>query len=150
ALDERGALYIGRWTGASGDTFEIPFVCVTTFAPDGRYRRLHGYDLDQLDAARALYRELKTVATPQIENAATRSADEFAEAWRAHDWDRIAACFPAGYRESDRRKMVLLELDRDQFLGGLRVGFEISASSRSHALLATRGDRLGLYRYCWH
>src|SRR5262249_46298064 len=84
ALDEHRALYIGRLTGASGDTFEIPFVCVATFAPDGRYRRLHAYDLDQLDAARASYDELGArPLAPRIENAATRSVQRWAEARQA-------------------------------------------------------------------
>ena len=38
--------------------FEIPIVSVMVLGPDGRIRRLHTYDLDQLDAARACFDEL--------------------------------------------------------------------------------------------
>src|SRR5262249_36507582 len=45
--------------------------------------------------------------------------------------------------------MVLLDLDREQVLEGLRLGFDMSVSSRTRELLATRGDRLALFRMHW-
>src|SRR5262249_16630784 len=123
---------------------------VSVTEPTGRHRRWHLYDLDQLDAAHALYREMRaTPPAPRMENAATRSGDRFDDAWRARDWERFTACLAPTYLESARRRMVLLDLDRGQVLEGLRLGFDMDVSSRTRELLATRGDRLALFRMHW-
>src|SRR5262249_56270338 len=53
------------------------------------------------------------------------------------------------YRGRDRRRMVLLDFDREEFLESLRGHFTMSVSSRTSELLATRGDRLALFRVRW-
>jgi ketosteroid isomerase-like protein len=130
-----------------GGAFEIPFASVTLLAPEGRIRRLHCYGLDQLDAARACFAALTSDPPAlRIENAATRAADRVSEAWAARDWKRQAELFPAGFRCSDRRRLMQLELDRDQFLEWMRTTFEMSSSRLEQQVLATRGDRLALSR----
>jgi DnaJ-domain-containing protein 1 len=69
-----------------------------------------------------------------------------AAAWEARDWKHLAELFPAGFRLIDRRAMVQLELDRDQFLEWTRTSFEMSSSRLEQEVLATRGDRLALFR----
>ena len=55
ALDGGRLLQVGRWSGGeAAGTFEIPFVNVATLGPEGA-RRLHVYDFDQLDEARARF-----------------------------------------------------------------------------------------------
>jgi class 3 adenylate cyclase/tetratricopeptide (TPR) repeat protein len=153
ASSDRGGIVVALWSGnESSGTFEIPVVVVARNAPrpDGRVQRWDFYDVDQLDAAWASYRALTTETPRRIENTATRSADRGDEAWHARDWDGVVECVAAGYRESDRRKMVLVELDRERSLESLRVGFEMDVSSRRRELLATRGDRLALFRMRWN
>src|SRR5262249_15962337 len=104
------------------------------------------YSPDQLDAARACYERLETKAPPRIENAATRLSERFTCAWEERDWERIAAAFAPECRETDRRKMVRVELDRDRELESLRFLFEIGSSRFVEEVLATRGDRLALFR----
>ena len=64
-----------------------------------------------------------------------------------HDWERFAAGFAPGFRNIDRRKMVRLELDRDQYLESMRVLFEMTSTTTE--VLATRGSRLALVRVQW-
>ena len=76
AINGRGVLGVGGWVGSrEGGPFEIPSISVILRGPDGRIRRLHTYDLDQLDAARACFDAL-TAEPPalaaHVENAATR------------------------------------------------------------------------------
>jgi hypothetical protein len=75
--------------------------------------------------------------------------DRFADAWEARDWDRIAGGFAPGFRIMDRRKMVRIELDRGGHLESLRPMFEMRSSGFTGAVLATRGDRLALERFCF-
>jgi hypothetical protein len=136
AFDDRTVLLVATWAGSeSSGMFEIPVVVVSRVAPgpDGRIQRWHFYDLDQLDAARAMHRELGTAAVARIENAATRAGDRYDEACRARDWERLVACHASTYRESDRRRSVLLDFDRDQSLESLGWTYASVASRRRSA-----------------
>jgi tetratricopeptide (TPR) repeat protein len=147
-INERGTLGISLWTGDdTAGGFEIPVVTSATIAADGRHTRIDVYSLDQLDQARARFAEL-TAAPPalSIENAATRSMQRMAAAWAAHDWDGLAALYAPGFRQIDRRRLILLELDRQQALDSQRVAFEMRSSRMTREVLGTRGDRLALAR----
>jgi class 3 adenylate cyclase/ketosteroid isomerase-like protein len=125
---------------------------------DGRTVAIVSFDLDRLDAARAelaarYAAELASPARPaRIENAATRSFDRFERAWAARDSDAIASLYAPDFRLSDRRRLVRLELGREELLDGLRrtLGMQearLSAGAgRPGELLATRGERLALLR----
>ena len=67
-------------------------------------------------------------------------------AWQAHDWDGVAALYAPGFRQVDRRRLILLELDRQQALDSQRASFDMRSSRISSEVLATRGDRLALAR----
>jgi hypothetical protein len=82
----------------------------------------------------------------RFENAATRALEQFRAAWEARDWDGVCAGAAAGCRQIDRRGIVQLDLDRDQHLQWLRMVFEMPSSHYALEVLATRGDRLALYR----
>ncbi len=86
-----------------------------------------------------------TSASP-FANAAMRTIDRFDHAWAARDWDGVTALYAPGYRCSDRRSMARLELDREQFLETNRAAFNLAVSKHHRELLATRGDRLVLFR----
>jgi class 3 adenylate cyclase/tetratricopeptide (TPR) repeat protein len=78
-------------------------------------------------------------------NAASRAVDAFALAWRARDWDRVAATFVPSHRMDDRRKLVRLELSGERYFASLRMVF-VANSRWQFELLATRGERLALLR----
>ena len=71
AINRRGTLEVVRRVGSrDGGAFENDVVSVTLPGPDGRIRRLHTYDLDQLDAARACFDAL--TAEPPARASRTR------------------------------------------------------------------------------
>src|SRR5262249_49818426 len=70
--------------------------------------------------------------------------------WTTHDWKRLSALIPAGFRSIDRQRFAQLESDRDPFLEAFRPMFEMfSSSSPTSKLLGTRGDRLALFHGHW-
>jgi class 3 adenylate cyclase/ketosteroid isomerase-like protein len=149
AQDERHTLGIAGWVGTrEGGPFEIQFAVVIVHDPDGRIREYHTYDLDQLEDARARYTELAAAPrTPWVANAATRAMQRSVAAWEARDWEGFAAGFAPGFRSTDRRRLVRLELDRE-WIGSYRELLEMTTGF-SAEVLATRGERLAMLRVVW-
>jgi hypothetical protein len=148
-LADHVALFVASWTGSEATAaFEIPVVIVFRARPDGCIDRVHHYSLEQIGAARARFAELAAPPAPArlIDTAATRECDMFDRAWAARDWEVIAAEFAQGYRYEDRRAMVQLTLDREQWFEFSRPLFDMSSSRLATEALATRGDRLVLNR----
>ncbi len=144
----------GATTGAlrnSGAEFERPICQLWVFGADGQLVRWEQFDGDREADALARFDALAPVpAVPgvaRIENAATHHLEEFAAAWNAHDWRRIEAGYAPGFQRFDRRKLILLDLDRDQHLQWARTSFEMSASRMAIKVRATRGDRLALAKF---
>jgi len=147
ALDERNLLTIVRWVGnRDGGPFEIPVVNVTELDA-GDVRVLHAFDLEQLEEARACYAALRrSSSTAHIENGATQSLERLTRAWATRDWNGVAATLGPGFRQLDRRPMMQLELDRDEFLAFMREVYDMSSSRLESEVIATRGSRLALAR----
>jgi len=81
-------------------------------------------------------------------NTATRTFDEFMRCWQARDWEGVVAvCAPTALLV-DRRSLTGVDVEGTDFLASLRVVFDMTFSRWQGDLLATRGDRLALYR--WH
>jgi ketosteroid isomerase-like protein len=140
---------------AGGGAFEYPMIMLWRFGRDGLTSGLDLFDADRTADALARFDELVSSSAEvpatgsravRIENAATRLSDRFTRAWEARDWDAIAATFAPGCREVDRRQMVRIELDRDRQLESLHFLFEMESSRFVEDVLATRGDRLALFR----
>jgi len=151
-MSERGQLWVAAWLGTrEGGAFEAPWIVVSEHDTLGRVMRFDQYDLDQQDEARGRFAAISarpdTPPTPRIENAATRTVARVDAASEAHDWQRVTALFQVGFRASDRRRMVLLEIDREPYLESLRPFFEMAATTNE--VLATRGNRLALLRTRW-
>ena len=157
---------------SSGGPFERRWLNLLVFGADGRLirnemfdvdrtgealarfdelagQRLHAmevFDADRLDAALARHEDLsREPVSTRIENAATRSEDAICGAWEARDGQAMAALFAAHFRSIDRRSLMQLEVGRDEMLASVRPFVE-KGFTRSSDLLATRGDRLALYR----
>src|SRR5262249_19102454 len=152
-LDLRSdAFFLGRphvgTDRASGGTYERPYLWVAVFGTDGLVTRSEIFDADRDADALARFDELAAEPPPTalITNAATRSWDRVRDAWEARDWDRFVAIHPPGFRQIDRRSMVHLDLDRDEYLRSMRMIFDMSSSRFTANILATRGERLMLTR----
>ena len=81
-----------------------------------------------------------------FENAASRAWREVIAVWRQRDVERFAALHPTALRYRDHRRLVQLDLDRDEFLAFTRPLLEMRSNSAALDLLATRGERLALMR----
>ncbi|MGH7899798.1 MAG: nuclear transport factor 2 family protein [Candidatus Binatia bacterium] len=126
------------------------YLGIYLFGDDGLRTRIEVFDTDRVAEALARFDELTAERpAPRIENAATRSVERFDAAWKARDWERLTSLFAPGYRESDRRPIALLEIERERYLESLRPVFDTAVSGHSHELLATRGNRLALCRTLW-
>ncbi len=150
ALTDRGVLIAVRWVGSESEgAFELPAVVVLEIGADGRIRRWDAYDPEQIDAARARFAELAAPRAPAclFENTATQN--RFLRAWVARDWEAVVACHAPGLRYEDRRSLMRLDLDRDEYLAFIRPLFDMQVSRLSQEWLATRGDRLALTRLRW-
>src|SRR5262249_44428100 len=117
---ERALVADGLWSGRREDgDFEVPMILV--LAHDGRlFHAFDVYDADQLAAAQArcagLSRTPAEPASPRIGNLATRAEQAACDAFAARDWDRLVALFAPDFRSSDRRRLMHLELNREQLL----------------------------------
>ncbi len=134
---------------AGGGAYEREFLALHRFGADGLVTRIEYFDADRCEAdALARFDAMTAEPLPSagITNAATRSWDRHREAWEARDWDRFAAIFAPGFRQSDRRTMMHLEVDRDEHLQSMRLIFDMTSARFSGSFLATRGERLALQR----
>src|SRR5262249_27595169 len=87
-VSARGLMFVNVLHGTRhGGAFEEPRVHVTELDDEGRRaRRQDFYALDQLDAARARFAELRPDPLRIPPNAATRAADRFQRARETGDW----------------------------------------------------------------
>jgi class 3 adenylate cyclase/tetratricopeptide (TPR) repeat protein len=86
-----------------------------------------------------------TTTALRFANRASRSVDAFARRWEERDWGRVIETFAPSHRMDDRRKLVRLQLAGEDYFASLRMVF--AAGSRwAFELLATRGERLALFR----
>ena len=107
-LCERGSFVVTTTVGnpVSG-RYEIPVASVAEYDASGRLAHSDYYSLDQLDEARERYPEVESRgSTPWISNAVTRQRARFVRAWRAHDWDAVAATFAGDHQMRDGRSLV--------------------------------------------
>jgi hypothetical protein len=145
----RGVLFEYAWHGThEGGAFENVWLVLVELDQQGRARRADVWEAEQQDAALARFDELNaTTPTPsRFANTASRALDRAMAAWSARDWDGFARVLAREFRQSDRRKMVQLELDREQSIAFARQLGEMASTRVESELLATRGDRLSLSR----
>lgn len=134
---------------AGGGAFERHLLRLWVFGPDGLATRIEQFDVGDEAAALARFDELAAaVSAPRFENAATRVWDRIGAAWTGRDWEGVAALFPAGFQHDDRRRLIRLELDRDEWLASYRQLVDMTSGLRGE-VLATRGERLAMMRAQW-
>ncbi len=128
-----------------GGTYERQYLAIHGFTGDGRVNLQECFDVG--DEAEAFAR------FDQLTGRARRSwnrVDQFRElivaAWLARDWPAIERLFHDDFRFWDRRPLVQLELDRDGWMDMTRSLGEMRSSQILIDTLATRGERLVLWR----
>jgi hypothetical protein len=118
------------------------------FGGDGRVTRLEQFDSDRAGEALARFDEL-VGARPQLErfaNAAARAMREFDRCWEARDWDGVRSTYHPAHRMDDRRRLMRVVFEGGDFFANERLLFEDTSSRWRGDLLATRGERLALFR----
>jgi len=139
-----------------GGRFESPFIGVFAVDEQARIAGLDVYDLSEFDEAWARFSDLSRGGGSagdggegRFPNAATRAVERGTAALAARDWDGFAALFAAEFRNADRRALVQLESDREQWLTAFRQIVEMTSARPSYEVLATRGERLALFHMVW-
>ncbi len=151
-ISDRGSLAVGGWVGMrDGGLFEIATVTVNEVDEYGRILRLDVYEHAQLDQALARFAAIGSnpAVTPALRfaNAATRAWGRAHVRYQARDWSGMALqVFSERFRYTDRRRMALLDLDRDGFIELTRQLGDMRSAELAHDVLATRGERLALLR----
>ncbi len=131
--------------GASGGAYERPLLLLGVFGRDGLVVRAEWFDPNADAEALARFDEVAAERASDFANAVTRTEERFQRAWNTRDWEAFVALTSQGFRSIDRRPLMHLEVDRDTMLAGMRPFFEMGVK-RSYELLATRGERLALFR----
>ena len=67
-------------------------------------------------------------------------------AWNAGDWDAVQATLSPSQHQSDHRGHAQLDLSSRDRLVDMRMQFDAGLVNPGFTLLATRGERLALYR----
>lgn len=149
-MSDRGWLVQGGWVGTrEGGPFEIATISVSEVDDHGRVLRNDVYELTQLDQALARFAEIASApAVPpeaRFANAATRAWGQAAVRYQARDWSGTGhQLYSERFRYTDRRRMALLDLDREGFAELTRHFGNMSSVDFRHEVLATRGERLAL------
>jgi ketosteroid isomerase-like protein len=150
---ESSALLLGMtaegtaYPGTSDDDRRL--LALALFGRDGLIIRFEVFDTERQVKAMGRFDALTSsrAMSSSFENAATRALDGFIAAWHAQDWPAVERQISPDVRQIDRRDLMHLELDGQQYLESLRFSFEMSASRLTADVLATRGDHLALLRF---
>jgi hypothetical protein len=132
---------------ASGGRFERPALQLIRLGASGLVARMEMFEPDR--DAEALARFDALAAEPpaaRFGNAATRTVDEWIRCQNARDRDGAAAIFAPDVRLIDRRPLLGLDLTGGDVLANFRVLFDQGFRHWRSELLATRGERLALFR----
>lgn len=144
-----------RWSGTrEGGAFESPFLAVSKFDAEARIAEMHLFDPKQVDRARACFEGLvagrsedardgdvaaPSAASERFANAASRRWHRALDAWLERDGS-FEAFFAPSFEGHDRRRLVRVDMDREEVLAYSRPMLETSLRQSSR-LLATRGER---------
>jgi hypothetical protein len=151
-LGLRSDALLVRWTSSGtlrsgGGRFERPLLALWAFGADGLLTRWEQHDPDRDAEALARFDALTAeLASPRIENAATRLTDRIATLAAARDHAGVTAMLAPGFRMIDHGSTGHLEVDSRGFLDSSRFLLAMRDYRSTSETLATRGDRLALKR----
>jgi hypothetical protein len=176
-LSERGALFVYQWQGTrEGGRFELPKIAVTEADAAGKICRIDQYDFDQLDAARARFRETgaslgpRNAATAPVSasgssaassakdplaafvkpNAATSAADRLQGAFVGRDSEAARAMCRPNAKFEDRRRFALVTMNLEEWMASRKLAVKNFPSLRyERQLMRTAGELVVLERELW-
>ena len=150
-LNDLGSVVTQISTGTSQQGFEAEwrFVCLLTINGEF-FSGCELFDEQDIDAALARFDELSRPA-PSLENAASQIHMRFQACFAARDWDAIAELFADGTSTDDRRPLggVGVRRGRDAVIADWRATADVGVQNIASTVIATRGERLALNRYCF-
>ena len=146
-LGNLGAVVTQAGHGTSQEGFQAEWREIGIFMFDGDLlSRYELFDETDLDAALAQFEELSR-PPPRLENAATRTVEQFFAHFGVRDWDAMAELLADDFSADDRRSVVNagIRRGRDLEMANWRATDDLwTISVRS--TVATRGERLALVR----
>ncbi|ORA97076.1 regulator [Mycobacterium mantenii] len=148
-LNGFGAVITNYAHGSSPDGLEVEWRLVMLHIVDGdRLTRCEVFDETDVDAALARFEELSRRAA-RLENWASRAVEQFLSHFAAHDWDAMADLIDEDFCSEDRRRGINagIRRGRDIEMANWRATAEVWRSDVRAAVVATRGERLALFRF---
>jgi hypothetical protein len=143
-------------SGPDGNAFESELLLLTEVDDEGKLSASINFEPDahaeaHLEARRRSLAPANTTASrsaapERLANAAIATTEHVIAAMIAHDWQAFARLFADDFRMSDRRRMVQLELDREQYFAFTREVADGRTVRACSEVVATRGERLALTR----
>lgn len=147
-VSDLGAVVTHAARGVSEDGFGADWRMIELLTVDGELiNRCELFDEADLDAALARFDELN-LATPQLENAASRGYELLRTYFAARDWDAMAEMMADDVVNDDRRRVVNAGIrhGKDAFITLAQATADVGATNISASAIATRGGRLALTR----
>lgn len=140
--------YLVEGTNAEGGSIEISYLQAFVIR-DGQVARAERYGVDQFDEALARFEELRADLQAPADASFLQWQKRFDELCRSRDWPAVAELLDQDAVFDDRRLGMGLRLvGRPAVLEHLKTVTEGVVSRRASArALATRGERLGLFRF---
>ena len=151
-LGNLGAVITQAGHGTSQEGFQAEWREIGIFMFDGDLLSHYElFDEADLDAALARFDELHSQAR-RLENAATRTVEQFFAHFAVRDWDAMAELLADDVSADDRRSVVNagIRRGRDARDGELACHRRHSGPLSVRSTVATRGERLALVRFSLH
>ncbi len=176
-ISRRGILKRTALVGTrDGGAFENPLFLVEELDEQGRFVRADSWDIEDRDQVLACFAGISgaasfgsavapisqaqaeptdegqaagSAAPPYAANAAVRAVEQGTAALAARDWGAFSALMAPGFRHYDRTRIAHLESDGADWLAAFRRMVEMTSAPPAYRLVATRGERLALFRMLW-
>lgn len=146
-LSELGAVVTRAVSGTSREGFYAEWREVDLLTVDGELvSGCELFDENDLDVALARFEVLRRPER-QLENAASRAAEQFLAHFQADDWKAMSELFAETYLLDDRRRIISsgIRHGRDHAIEDLRAVVDVGLWAKlSTSTMATRGGRLVL------
>ncbi len=141
-------LVVGAYTGTQdGGPFEIPYLTLAKFAPDGRCIAIVEFDIDDLDTACAEYDRLtRPLVVDLFENDATRASRRHVDVSNAQNWQAFLATVSPDFTFHDRRAGLAMDCTGEDALAFVCISYDLDEFRLDRELIATRGESLALSR----
>lgn len=147
-LSDTGAVYTHVARGSSREGFDAEWRGISLVMVNGDLvSRSEVFDEADLNAAIARFEEL-TSPTQRLENAASRVTERFLTTFADGDWDAVAEFLAEDFSQHDRRHVVGAGIrhGRAAEITDLQAISRLGIVEVKSAVIATRGERLGLMR----